>query len=122
MDSNVNIPTITKAEKPLEPSTTSSRATQTDLSHVHQVIPIILKITSPPSCFGTPYTLIDQVAFSSSVFIRESSQEISINWSPTGATTSEKVSCGNIQFLCSAAQFIEVDESDSSDVRLILRA
>lgn len=38
LDSNVNIPTITKAEKPLEPSTTSSRATQTDLSHVHQGI------------------------------------------------------------------------------------
>ena len=51
LDSNVNIPTITKAEKPLEPSTTSSRATQTDLSHVHQVIPIILKITSPPFLF-----------------------------------------------------------------------
>merc|ERR1719285_1269232 len=35
---DANIPTITKAEKPLKPSITSSRATQTDLSHLHQEI------------------------------------------------------------------------------------
>ena len=37
--------------------------------------------------------LIDQAAFSSSVFLRKSNPGISISWSRTDATTSEKMSC-----------------------------